>query len=702
VASGSFLYGTTDSGGKSFSGTIFQIDPANEKTTTLYSFAGYNDGIHPQGALTISGGQIYGTTAAGGGTSGTGTVYAFDPATGAKTTHVLRGSIDGEYPAGGLTEAAGRFYGTAGGGGALGYGTVFTFDPKTGAVAPLYAFAGGNDGANPSGSLLALGGRLYGVTSGGGGSANAGTVFVIDPSGTETVLYRFVKNESGYAPQANLIALNGALYGTTGGGGKYGYGTVFAISPVTGRERTLYSFTGGSDGGLPTGAVTTVNGKLYGTTSISNTTTNPPGGGTVYEIDLSTGVEANLYDFGVVGGTCPNGCAPFAGLVQSGSKLFGTAAAGGADNGGTVFSIDTQSANFAVVHSFVGKANANYNSGLVNVNGALLGTSSSAGTQGNGTIFQVGHRIGGGETAYAFADGLDGTTPLGGLLNAWKTLYGTTSGRTGVPGVLFSFDPANKTKANVYAFSAAREGAPAAPIIDVGGVLYGTTYDGFGYGTIFGYNIATGTEQTLHIFLNGPDGAYPRAGLVAVGQTLYGTTNGLPPGESPNMPGTIFGITLNTEGPQTTYTYKSYYTFDTTHGANPGGAMVHLGNLLYGTATYGGTYGPGTVFSFNPVTGKITTVYSFTGLADGGMPQSGLTVFRGKLIGTASGGGAHNAGTVFQIDPVTHTETTLYAFTAGLDGGFPTAPLLTLNGVLYGTTSAGGAGGRGTVFSLQP
>jgi len=74
-------------------------------------------------------------------------------------------------------------------------------------------------------------GNLYGTTSRGGTSGN-GTVFKIDTTGKETVLYNFPHGSgSAYQPEAGLIDVNGKLYGTTYYGGAYGDGTVFAMKP---------------------------------------------------------------------------------------------------------------------------------------------------------------------------------------------------------------------------------------------------------------------------------------------------------------------------------------------------------------------------------------------------------------------------------------------------------------------------------------
>ena len=138
-------------------------------------------------------------------------------------------------------------------------------------------------------------------------------------------------------------------------------------------------------------------------------------------------------------------------------------------------------------------------------------------------------------------------------------------------------------------------------------------------------------------------------------------------------------------------------------GADPlaGLASDAAGNL-YGTTPDGGAGNSGVVFKINPAGGE-TVLYSFTGGADGGSPQAGVTLdSAGNIYGTTSaGGGKAGAGVVFKLDPSGH-ETVLYAFTGGADGSAPYAGVIRdASGNLYGTTRYGGAMGLGTVYKLD-
>src|SRR5207245_1511649 len=196
----------------------------------------------------------------------------------------FQGASDGANPYDGVVlDAAGNLYGTTKYGGypcipGVGCGTVFKLD-TTGTKTVLYAFRGQPlDGNYPQARLLRdAAGNLYGTTIYGGSSRcfdlGCGTVFKVDTSGNETVLYEFTGRPGGRYPSANLIRdAAGNLYGTTVLGGAsecnppYGCGTVFRLD-TTGGEVVLHRFTGGADGAKPfAGLVRDATGNLYGTT----------------------------------------------------------------------------------------------------------------------------------------------------------------------------------------------------------------------------------------------------------------------------------------------------------------------------------------------------------------------------------------------------------------------------------------------------
>ena len=244
------LYGTTIAGGASSLGTVFALTPpaspgGSWTESVLHSFAGGADGLGPAGLL-LAKGVLYGTTQ-GGGTSNEGTVFELTPPTslgGAWSESVLysfAGGNAGRGPMAGLIISGGVLYGTTVSGGASDAGTVFALTPpaSTGGTwteTILYSFGSvPGDAENPQ-SIVLKDGTLYGTTGSGGDQSN-GTVFSLTPAASpgpwnETILYSFAASQDGVLIQTGLIAgPNGALYGTTYAGGPNGGGTVYEVTP---------------------------------------------------------------------------------------------------------------------------------------------------------------------------------------------------------------------------------------------------------------------------------------------------------------------------------------------------------------------------------------------------------------------------------------------------------------------------------------
>jgi uncharacterized repeat protein (TIGR03803 family) len=331
------LYGTTEYGGGNTCfggdscGTVFKVDTTG-KETVLHSFTGGADGAYPLAGLILdAAGNLYGTTEYGGNLAcnsgvGCGTVFKMDPAGKETVLYAFTRGVDGAGKpiAAVIRDAAGSLYGTTSQGGPFSSGTVFKVD-TTGSETVLYTFTGGRggtDGYYPDGALIRdAAGNLYGTTQL-GGNYSFGTVFKLDSTGKETVLYRFRGGSSGDQPVGGVIMDKaGNLYGATQGGGYYFDGTVFKLNPV-GNKTVLYHFGSGEDGSLPVaGVIADTAGNLYGTTAYGGDFNS----GTVFKLD-KTGKETVLYNF--TGGA--DGALPVAGLVRDAAgNLYGTAYFGG-------------------------------------------------------------------------------------------------------------------------------------------------------------------------------------------------------------------------------------------------------------------------------------------------------------------------------------------------------------------------------------
>ena len=185
-------------------------EAAKSSVEILHSFGAGLDGLSPHANLINVKGQLYGTTGLGG-TQSSGTIFTFDPQTCTSKSCTVRvvysfcsqqNCADGALPPAGLINAGGVLYGTTQKGGSSGNGTVFSFDPKTGAEQVVYSFCSQQnctDGQYPDASVLDENGTLYGTTQK-GGSSGKGTVF------SYTITYRGPPLFHGAEPYAVVSA----------------------------------------------------------------------------------------------------------------------------------------------------------------------------------------------------------------------------------------------------------------------------------------------------------------------------------------------------------------------------------------------------------------------------------------------------------------------------------------------------------------
>jgi uncharacterized repeat protein (TIGR03803 family) len=419
------------------------------------------------------------------------------------------------------------------------------------------------------------------------------------------------------------------------------------------KETVLWSFSGGIDGSSPdTGVIADGRGALYGTTGFGGTFSAScvgVGCGTVFKL------------------------MPPADGQTAWTKTLLASFSGGADGDepfGVLFASNEASSPKKTLY------------------GTTSGFAGEFGANPNGTIFKVSD--GTLTTLWNFSGGSDGANPTAGLIADQETgtLYGTASCcAAGAFGVVFKIDTIDRTLTAIYGFSGGNDGAgPEAPLLyDETGALYGTTIGGGNF----------------------------TAPICA----MLGSC------------GVVFKLTPPARG-QTAWTETTIWTFSGGNdGAIPlfGGLIADEAGALYGTTSSGGAFpagcdvvsiGCGTVFKLTPpVAGQtswtLSTLWSFSGGADGGFPIAGLIADRtGALYGTTYIGGAFGAGTAFKLTPPAPGQTgwglaTLWSFSGGSDGALPQGTLIADDkGTLYGTTQFGGnpscAGGFGcgVVFKL--
>ena len=181
---------------------------------------------------------------------------------------------------------------------------------------------------------------------------------------------------------------------------------------------------------------------------------------------------------------------------------------------------------------------------------------------------------------------------------------------------------------------------------------------------------------------------------------LYGTTEaGGTAGD-----GVVFSVGTNNPGSFAVLHYFSWSTNSSGtnyDGAFPFAGLLLAGNTLYGTAAFGGLYGNGSVFAINTNGTGFTNLYSFTGGTDGAVPEGEVIISGGTLYGVTTGGGTDGDGVIYSINTNGTGFQSLYSFTGGNDGSTPKGALTLAGNVLVRHYhSAGGAGANaGAIFS---
>jgi uncharacterized repeat protein (TIGR03803 family) len=354
------------------------------KFRTLYDFTGGTDGANPWGGVIKSHGNLYGANCDHG-VDGDGVVFEVGKKGREITLHGFLGSPDGaDSFAPVIRDSEGNLYGTTTEGGTYGGGTVFEID-STGTETVLYSFTGGsNDGSIPYSGLLEYAGDLYGNTWV-GGAFDEGTIFKLTKTGEETVLHSFSggSNDGAYPMYSSLAVKDGALYGVTESGGNFGSGTVYKIT-TEGKFSVLYSFAGGrSDGCSPVGAPAfDASGNIYGTAENCGKFYY----GNLWKLSPS-GKETILHTFPDGAG---DGRYPWSGVAfDANGNLYGATPSGGhPDDAGTIFEL-SKDGTYTVLHRFTNYDGTGPNGQVfVDPKGHLYGTTFLGGTHGQGTVWE--------------------------------------------------------------------------------------------------------------------------------------------------------------------------------------------------------------------------------------------------------------------------------------------------------------------------
>ena len=600
----------------------------------------------------------------------------------------------GGNPQGGLIEdSQGNLFGTTRYGGAISLGSVFEVAAGSNAAITLLSF-NGVDGSQPEGTLYEDAvGDLIGTTYA-GGTFGDGTVFEISAvTHALTTLVNF-NGTDGANPMAGLVADSaGNLYGTTYSGGSSNDGTIYNISATSHALTTLVNFNSTNGANPETALLLDSVGDIFGTTNEGGSS----GLGIAFEVAAGTTAVTTLVDFNHLG------YGPSSLIMDSAGDLFGTTTYGGGYGGGTVFEIAAGTDSLMTLATFIpddinGNAVAGNPAGglVMDSAGDLFGTSGpTSGTNTSGAVFEVAAGTHAMSTLVTFT-GIDGIDPISGLvMNSAGDLFGTTYGGDDIgdpiDGTVFEVVAGTHALTTLATFTNNGVQPQAALVADSAGDLFGTTGSGGtnGCGTVFEIAAGTNVVTTLVNFDWNAQETPDSPLLVDSAGNLFGTTID---GGS-NYAGTLFEVAAGTHSLTTLVNFNSY--------GEPEGSLVEdSAGDIFGTDYSGPFETYGAVFEVAAGTHALSFPYRFTQMSSGAYPESGLMAdSAGDIFGTTSAGGTYGDGTVFEIAAGTHAFTTLANFNS-TDGASPGVIVLDGAGDIFGVTSAGGSSNDGTVFEI--
>ena len=679
------IWGVSQQGGSDAIGSVFQVYDDGTDLEQKAEFINSIEGNQPKSKMVIgSDGDFYGISSAGG-TNNAGTIFKYSEA-GFEVLYNLSPSTDGSNSNGDMVEISnGVFIGTTASAAEFNGGSIFRFSLDDG-FSTLHNFQPALDGGNPSGAIAFNNNIIYGTCSN-GGSAGFGTCFSYNLNGLFSVQHNFEGGEMGAYPQGGLIFGNdGMLYGTTQFGGAHSQGSIFRVNPTGNVFEIIYDINSAtSDGRYPFGRlVESSNGVFMGTCSEGGTN----GTGTIFKVTAS-GEFTRLKNLQ----STNDGGFPKSGLVKGNDEtLYGVTEFGGLNGFGTIYSITEAGAFAKITDMEFSQDGSNPRGSLAfDGNNLLVGTGSSGGANNFGTIFTLDISDFSLTKLHDFSLPIEGSTPISIHRNG-VDFYGITRlGGFYNTGTFFKIT-LDGTKEILHDFNPEIDGQnPNGDLfLADDGYYYGTSRFGgsFNSGTVFKIS-TTGELTVLHNF-DGVSGQFPYGGVVKHSDGLiYGTT----------ITGGDFGdgivFSLSDEGDFNVLT--SFFGFF--DGGSPEGSLtIGSDDKLYGTNTQGGSFGVGSLFQIDPTANMVSALHFFDDGLEGGTPKGKLLLHSdGDLYGTTTTG-VNGGGSIFRYNPFTGMEL-LHGFMPDNDGFECSGGLAEDElGSVYGFCNFGGLLNAGTVF----
>lgn len=685
---GAQFMGITSRGGLSGLGVVYEYDPVRGTFAPTYHFESSNSGESPARTqfLKASDGLLY--AVASGGANDAGVVFSYDPVANSYNKEADFNNSTGTFPKCYLvTHPNGKIYGITSEGGGNGSGGIFEFDPMAGTLLARKLFPRLAAGMiYCDGMVAGQDGRLYGTLARLDPDLVA-EIFSYDPVlNLYTTLYKFQADETGPPDGVMQLLPDGTFIGTTRSGGSANRGTIFHFDPVSNTVTRKFEFSD-SLGSSPTGFLTAhPDGTLYGVTKGGGLHDH----GVIFQYDPKTDTYTRLADFTT--GIEPVGRP----VVGQNGKFYGLTRGGGDHNRGSLYQYDPDTKELSYKVSFVAPGGETPEGSLFpDPDGNLYGMTFNGGLQRMGSIFKYDPLL---DILTNLIDLND--APMGGhpahLVEVpdGRMLGVTEAGGAKGGGTIFLFDPQSSTLTTKADLGGINGSSPQAGLIRASnGKYYGANRLGGqkGHGAIFEYDLDNEAYAVRHHFSTDADG--PSRLVEGLNGKLYGL---LETGGDHGL-GALYEFDVNS------FSYQEKYSFSGGDGSSPTGLLaLHTNGKLYGTSTAGGALNGGTLFEFDPETSVLTKKHDLDYWVDGGSRKSFLlAASNGRIYGTAHSRTSTDGGLLYEFNPSSDELRVLKTFDAD-EGRFPEALMEGPEGLIFGGTTSGGANDDGTLFAYSP